>query len=103
MINPILHLTGEFSSDYTELAAGTSLVVVAVRITGNPNEIALGVVVGDGEGTPATTVHSFPVGNPSPTSPYRSVFQCLATEQFVGIDAGDGFVGEVVVYEAPAD
>ena len=103
MLTPVIALSGEFLSDYTELAPGTSLVIVAVRITGNPNETALNVVVGDGDGPPSTVVLSFPVGNPSPSAPYRSSFSFLATEGKLGIDAGDGFVGDVVAYTAPAE
>ena len=103
MLTPVIILSGEFLSDYTELAPGVSLITVAVRITGNPNETALGVVVGSGEGPPTVTAHRFYPAGASPSNPFRDSFSFLATEAFVGIDAGDGFVGDVVVYSAPAE
>jgi hypothetical protein len=103
MLNQRLHLSGEFSGTHVvELESGVSLVTVAVRIIGNPNETTLNVLAGE-QDPPVETIHSFPVGNPSPSAPYRAVFQFLATEGRAGIDASDGFEGDVVVYEAPAD
>lgn len=103
MFNQRLHLTGSFSGTHVvEVEEGVSLVTVAIRITGNPNETTLGVLAG-GQDPPTETIHTFPVGNPSTSAPYRAVYQFLATEQYVGIDASDGFEGEVVVYEAPAE